>query len=115
MEKIGPPFVLTLGFQSHLPPISYKRSSPVIKQDTILVESETQYADQVLENIFKAMISRDMDKWPITGRLQFIPIRPFGMIDENLIGLYAMKQNRYVSHLESFTILIGSGWINFHG
>ena len=37
----GPPFVLTPGFQTHLPPISYEGESPVIKQDTILVEAET--------------------------------------------------------------------------
>lgn len=50
------------------------------------------------------MLLQDMEKWPITGHLQFIPIRPFGKIDENIIGMYAMRQNRYVSHLEGFTL-----------
>lgn len=50
------------------------------------------------------MIDRNIEKWPITGRLQFIPVRSFGWIDEKLIGLYAMRQNRYISHLESFTL-----------
>lgn len=102
----GPPFILTPGCQTHLPPISYKDNSPVIKQDTILVESETQHADPVLENIFTAIMSRDMGKWSFTCRLQFIPVRPFGRINENLIGMYAMRQNRYVSPLESFTLRV---------
>ena len=97
-------FILTPGFQTHLPPISYDGTSPVIKQDTILVETKTQHADQVLENIFTVMTDSDQNKWLITGRLQFIPIWPFGRIDENLIGKFAMKQNRYVSQLESFTL-----------
>ena len=100
----GPPFSLTPGLQSHLPPISYEGKSPVIKQDMILVETQTKHADKVLENIFTAMLTRDMEKWPITGRLQFIPIRPFGKIDKNIIGMHAMKQNRYVSRLESYTL-----------
>ena len=50
------------------------------------------------------MLSSDMEKWPITGRLQFIPIRPFRKIDENIIGIYAMRQNRYVAQLESYTL-----------
>ena len=50
------------------------------------------------------MTASNQNKWPIIERLQFIPIRPFGRIDENLIGKFAMKQNRYVSQLESFTL-----------
>ena len=68
------------------------------------MEAQTEHADAVLENIFTAILSSNMEKWPITGRLQFIPIRPFRKIDENIIGIYVMRQNRYVSHLKSYTL-----------
>ena len=93
----GPSFALTPGFQTHLPLITYDGKSPVVKQDTILVEAETKHADQVLENLFKSIMDRNEGKWPITGRLQFIPVRSFGRIDKNLIRHYAMRQNSYMS------------------
>ena len=52
---------------SCISPLLYKGESPAIKQDTILVEAETQFADQVLENIFTSMLDGDSEKWPITG------------------------------------------------
>ena len=43
-----PPFILTPGLHTHSPPTHYTGESPVIKQDTILVECEIRHADQVL-------------------------------------------------------------------
>ena len=51
-EKTGaesPPFLLTLYYQTHLPPISYTGIGKTIKQDTILVEEETKNVDGVLD------------------------------------------------------------------
>lgn len=47
MLEEGPPFLLTLGFQSHLPPLSYIGESPIIKQDMILIEAEMKHTDKV--------------------------------------------------------------------
>ena len=43
-------------------------------------------------------------QWPITGQIKIIPVRPSGLMDKNLIGRFAMKQNRYVASLESITL-----------
>ena len=99
-----PPFILTPGLHTHSPPTHYTGESPVIKQDTILVECEIRHADQVLEFLFTALIDNDIDKWPITGRLKLIPIRPFGKMNEDFIGTYAMKQNQYAELLEHYTL-----------
>ena len=100
----GPPFVLNPGLQTHQPPLTYKGQSPIIRQETLLVETEIKYADIVLQNLFAALLPEQISKWPITGKLQVIPIRPFGAMDENLIGTYAMKQNRFAAQLENFTL-----------
>ena len=86
-----PPFILTPGLHTHSPPSHYTRENPVIKQDTILVECEIQHADQVLELLFTALINNDKKKWPITGCLQLIPIRPFGKMNKDFIDTYAMN------------------------
>merc|ERR1712115_724653 len=99
-----PPFFLTPGYQSHIPPDNYTGDSPVIKQDTILLESEIQHADEILELMYEIMTRNDADWWPITGHIQIIPVRPSGIMDENLIGRYAMKQNCFVNALESYTL-----------
>ena len=100
----GPPFVLNPGLQTHQPPLTYKGQSPIIRQETILVKTEIKYADTVLQNLFAALLPDHTEKWPITGKLKVIPIRPFGDMDDNLIGTYAMKQNRFAAQLENFTL-----------
>merc|ERR1712115_749078 len=99
-----PPFFLTPGYQSHIPPDNYTGDSPVIKQDTILLESEIQHADEILELMYEIMTRNDADWWPITGHIQIIPVRPSGIMDENLIVKYAMMQNCHTASLESYTL-----------
>ena len=50
------------------------------------------------------MAKNDADLWPITGYIQIILIWPSGLMDENLISRYAMKQNCYSASLESYTL-----------
>ena len=72
-NKECPPFFLTPGYQSHLPPDDYTGNSPIIKQDTILMESEIQHADEVLELMYEMMAKTNPNKWPIIGHIQIIP------------------------------------------
>merc|ERR1712115_634224 len=97
---------LTPGYQFHLPPHDYIGNSPIIKQDTILMESEIQHAGEVLELMYEMMAKTNPDKWPITGHIQIIPVRPSGIMDENLIGKYAMMQNCHTASLESYTLRV---------
>jgi hypothetical protein len=99
-----PPFILTPGYQTHLPPTDYYGNSPIIKQDTLLMESETKHADEILELMYIMMAEKDTSSWPITGHIKIIPIRPSGLMDENLIGRFAMKQNQFVASLENITL-----------
>merc|ERR1712032_1219407 len=78
-----PPFFLTPGYQSHIPPDNYTGDSPVIKQDTILLESEIQHADEILELMYEIMTRNDADWWPIMGHIQIIPVRSSGIMDKN--------------------------------
>lgn len=50
------------------------------------------------------MANPGSNKWLITGRLKIIPIRPFGKLDENLISIYVMWQNRHAASFEIFTL-----------
>ena len=99
-----PPFFLTPGYQSHNQPMEYTGDSPIIKQDTILMESKIHHADEILELMYKMMSKKESAVWPITEHIKIIPVRPSGIVDKNLVGRYAMKQNCYIASLESFTL-----------
>ena len=68
------------------------------------MESEIQHADKILELMYKMMAKTNPNQWPITGHIQIIPVRPSGVMDENLIGKYAMMQNCHTVSLESYTL-----------
>ena len=68
------------------------------------MESEIHHADEILELMHKIMAKNDADLWSIKGHIQIIPVRPSGIMDENLIPRYVMKQNCYASSLESYTL-----------
>lgn len=84
-------------------PLDTNGNSSVIKQDIFLVEVETKHADTILE-FLKSLLQENVEKWPITSKLQVIPVCTFSPIDENIIGKYAMKQNMYSISLECFTL-----------
>ena len=77
-----PPFFLTPGYQSHIPPTDYPGDSPIIKQDTILMESEIHHANEILELMYKIITKNDADIWPIIGHVQIIPVCPSGLMEK---------------------------------
>ena len=50
--------MLIPGYQSHVPPSDYHGENPIIKQDTILMESEVQHADEILELMYQMMAKK---------------------------------------------------------
>lgn len=46
----------------------------------------------------------DTNSGLITEHIQIFPVRPLGMMDENLIGQYSMQQNCFTAALESYTL-----------
>ena len=68
------------------------------------MESEIHHADKILELMYKMIAMTDPNQWPINGHIQIIPVRPSGVMDENLIGKYAMMQNCHTASLESYTL-----------
>ena len=73
----------------------------IIKQNSILMESEIHHSDEILNIMYAIMVLKDSDWGQITSHIQTFPVQILAIMNKNLICWYLMYQICFTVSLES--------------
>ena len=80
------------------------KAEKVVVQESLRIEVPVEFADTVREKFYQAFSTSDLEEYPVTRHMQFVPRRISKTMTRENLCAWACKQNQWCTRLEHYTL-----------